>query len=208
VLSALYLLQGITFGLAAAIQPGPFQTYVITQTVQNGHRRALPLVFVPLCTNLPIVALVVLVLQRLPDAGIILLRLVGGAYMLVLAHGFLRSALRPTPADTTAKTLVFASFWQAMMVSLLNPNPYLFWGLVTGPILISGWRLSPVNAVALLAGFYLAMMLVTVAIVLAFGLVGRWNPVVRRLLIGSSAIGLAAFGAYQMIAGSLLIHWS
>ena len=30
-----YFLQGLTFGFAAAVQPGPFQTYLISQTVNN-----------------------------------------------------------------------------------------------------------------------------------------------------------------------------
>jgi threonine/homoserine/homoserine lactone efflux protein len=34
----LYLLQGITYGFAAAVQPGPLQTYLISQTLRNGWR--------------------------------------------------------------------------------------------------------------------------------------------------------------------------
>jgi hypothetical protein len=32
----LYILQGIGFGFAAAAQPGPFQTYLISQTLLTG----------------------------------------------------------------------------------------------------------------------------------------------------------------------------
>ena len=35
----LYLLQGIGFGFAAASQPGPFQTYLISQSISQGWRR-------------------------------------------------------------------------------------------------------------------------------------------------------------------------
>jgi threonine/homoserine/homoserine lactone efflux protein len=207
-LKTLYLLQGITFGFAAAVQPGPFQAYLITKTLQNGWRRALPLVFVPLFTDLPIIALVVLVLQRIPDAGITVLRLVGGAYLLFLAYGSMRGALTSAFAEETAGATVSASFVRAVLVNFLNPNPYLFWALITGPILMAGWRLSPVNGIGMLAGFYLVMLLVMAAILLAFGWVGRWNPFVRRILIGLSALGLAAFGAYQLTVGAMALHAS
>ena len=38
----IYLLQGIGYGLAAASQPGPFQTYLISQTLTRGWKRTLP----------------------------------------------------------------------------------------------------------------------------------------------------------------------
>ena len=31
-----YLIFGITYAFAAAVQPGPFQTYIISQTLNRG----------------------------------------------------------------------------------------------------------------------------------------------------------------------------
>jgi threonine/homoserine/homoserine lactone efflux protein len=77
----LYFIQGVTFGFAAAVQPGPFQTYLISQTVSHGWRRTLPAVFAPLLSDGPIIALVLLVLSHVPDGAIQFLRLAGGAFV-------------------------------------------------------------------------------------------------------------------------------
>jgi hypothetical protein len=43
---------------------------------------------------------------------------------------------------------------KAALVNALGPGPYLFWGLIAGPILLAGWRVSPGHAISFLVGFY------------------------------------------------------
>jgi threonine/homoserine/homoserine lactone efflux protein len=62
----LYILQGIGYGLAAAAQPGPFQTYLISQALIKGWRRTVPAALAPLVSDGPIIALCLLVLSQLP----------------------------------------------------------------------------------------------------------------------------------------------
>ena len=38
----LYIVQGIGYGFAAAVQPGPFQTYLISQALLKGWKRGAP----------------------------------------------------------------------------------------------------------------------------------------------------------------------
>jgi threonine/homoserine/homoserine lactone efflux protein len=93
------------------------------------------------------------------------------------------------------------SLVKAAMVNLLNPNPYLSWTLVLGPLLLKGWRETPGNGIALLASFYAAMILVMVVIVALFSAAGNLGPKVNRSLIGASALALACFGIYQLWLG-------
>ncbi len=86
-------------------------------------------------------------------------------------------------------------------MNALNPNPYIFWTLVTGPILIKGWRETPVNGIGFLAGFYLTMICSLVGIILVFGLASRFGPKVNRTLLAVSAIALFCFGLYQLWLG-------
>jgi threonine/homoserine/homoserine lactone efflux protein len=53
----LYILQGIGYGFAAAAQPGPFQTYLISQTLIKGWKPTLPAAFAPFLSDGPIIAL-------------------------------------------------------------------------------------------------------------------------------------------------------
>ncbi|NTW94980.1 MAG: lysine transporter LysE, partial [Chlorobiaceae bacterium] len=43
-----YLIWGIGYGFAAAMQPGQFQAYLMAQTLRQGWRKTLPMIFAPL----------------------------------------------------------------------------------------------------------------------------------------------------------------
>jgi threonine/homoserine/homoserine lactone efflux protein len=195
----LQFLLGITMGFAAAVQPGPTQLFLVTRTLIDGWRRALPLATVFLVSDLPIVALVLLVLRAVPDGAAIALRLAGGPFLLYLAWRAARSlgeggdspAAAASPAETYGK---------AVAINLLNPNPYLQWSLVMGPLLLQAWKVKPVAGVAVLAAFYGTLVLTTAALILAFGLVGRLGAGTRRALVGVSAAALAGFGLDQIAA--------
>ncbi|MBN1439096.1 MAG: LysE family translocator [Anaerolineales bacterium] len=195
-----YILQGITYGFAAAVQPGPLQAYIILQALKNGWRRSLVYAFVPLLSDLPIIVLVVGVLAAIPHAWVTALQLVGGAFLLYLAWKAFRAArhLAQNPVGEGAPS---RGLFQAVLINLLNPNPYLFWGLITGPILLTGWKESPANGIAMLAAFYLVMILFNALIILVVSIAHRFNPRLRQWLMIASAIGLAAFGVYQVWMG-------
>jgi threonine/homoserine/homoserine lactone efflux protein len=196
-----YILQGITYGFAAAVQPGPLQAYLVLQALKNGFRRTVVYALVPLLSDLPIIAVVITVLALLPAAWVIVLRVIGGLFLLYLAWGACRTAGNFTEDGAGADGPPQRGVLQAVMINLLNPNPYLFWSLVTGPILLAGWKESPVFAAALLAAFYGVMILGNAVIILIVSFGHRFPPRVRRLMMYASAAGLAAFGVYQLGMG-------
>src|SRR5829696_5042588 len=81
----LYILQGIGFGFAAAVQPGPFQTYLISQALSKGWKRTLPAALAPLVSDVPIIAICLLVLSRVPIWLQRFLYIAGGLFILYLA---------------------------------------------------------------------------------------------------------------------------
>jgi threonine/homoserine/homoserine lactone efflux protein len=89
----------------------------------------------------------------------------------------------------------------AALVNFLNPNPYLAWSLVMGPLLLKGWRETPLNGIALLVGFYTTMIVGSMGIIVLFASAKRFDFRVTRILIGLSAIALGCFGAYQLLSG-------
>lgn len=196
-----YLLLGATYAFAAAVQPGPFQTYLITSTLTQGWRRTLPAVLAPLLSDIPIVTLVLLVLAQVPPSVVTALRLAGGAFLLYLAAGAFvafRTYEAPRIDRTThpARTVL-----NAAVVNLLNPNPYLSWSLVLGPLLLQAWRTAPANGVALLASFYVTMIASTALILIPFAGARSLGPRIGRAMVAVSALALAAFGLYQLWAG-------
>jgi threonine/homoserine/homoserine lactone efflux protein len=196
-----YILQGLGYGFTAAVQPGPFQTYVLSQALTRGWRRTLPLALVPLLSDTPIIALVLLVLSQVPDWLQRFLYTAGGLLILTLAWGTFKAWRTFDPAAVLEANPARQSLPKAALVNLLNPNPYLFWSLVTGPILLEGWREMPANGIGLLLGFYTAMVASLAVLILLFGLTRHLGPKVNRILLGISTAALVGFGLYQLYRG-------
>jgi len=196
-----YIIQGVTYGFAAAVQPGPLQAYIILQALKNGWRRSIIYALVPLLSDLPIIALVVTVLAFLPSGWVTVLRLAGGAFLIYLAIGAFRTALHPPDETATPEGSPQRGLPQAVLINLLNPNPYLFWSLVTGPILLTGWKESPGYAIAMLAAFYLVMVVVNGGIIRVVSIAHGFSPRLRQGLMIASAVGLGIFGVYQLWMG-------
>jgi len=190
----LYILQGIGYGFAAAVQPGPFQTYLISQTLTRGWKRTLPAALAPLVSDGPIIALCLLVLGRVPIWFQRFLHIAGGLFILYLAYGAFRSWRNfysdMSPTESGAPQSIF----KAALMNALSPGPYIFWSLVTGPILLKGWRETPVHGIGFLAGFYVTIVSSLLAIILMFGTAAKLGQKVNRFLLGISAVALFCFG--------------
>jgi threonine/homoserine/homoserine lactone efflux protein len=196
-----YLIQGIGYGFAAAVQPGPFQTYIISQTLNSGWRRTLPAALAPLVSDGPIIVLVLLVLSQIPSWVERVLYVAGGLFILILALNAFRGWRDFDLGAGENNQSGGQSLIKAAMMNVLSPGPYIFWSLVTGPILLAGWREAPANGLGLLAGFYLAMIFSLGGIIAVFATARQLGPKVNRTLLGISAIALVCFGLYQLWRG-------
>jgi len=196
-----YILQGIGYGLAAAAQPGPFQTYLISQTLLKGWRQTLPAALAPLVSDGPIIALCLLVLSQVPPWLQRFLYIAGGLFLLYLAYGAYKSWKNLDSSVPAVETGAQQSVIKAALINMLNPNPYIFWSLVTGPILVTGWREAPVYGIGFITGFYLTMIFGFSTLILVFGSARQLGPRVNRALLGVSAIALFCFGLIQLWLG-------
>jgi threonine/homoserine/homoserine lactone efflux protein len=199
-----YLLQGLTLGFAAGAQPGPFQTYLISQTLSQGWRRAWVAAFAPLVSDGPIVALVLLVLSQVPDWFQRVLQIVGGLFVLYLAWGAFKVWRAFAPDSEITPQNGSQSLLRAAMMNALSPGPYLFWSLVIGPLIVAAWRENPVNALSILLAFYSAMIVLNIAVVLLFGQAARFGNQVRKAMLGFSVLALMGFGLYQLWKGIIV----
>lgn len=197
----LYIVQGIVYGFAAAAQPGPLQTYLISQALMKGWQKSLPSALAPLISDGPIIALCLLVLSQVPGWLQNFLYIAGGAFVLYLAHGSYMSWRNFDPSIPTAEAGAGQSLLKAAMTNILAPGAYIFWTLVTGPILVAGWRETPIYGVGFLIGFYVTMLSSLAIVIILFGSARRFGPRVNRALLGIAAIALFCFGLYQLWLG-------
>jgi threonine/homoserine/homoserine lactone efflux protein len=196
-----YLILGMTYAFAAAVQPGPFLTYLVSQTLTNGWSRTVPAAFAPLLSDIPIITLVLFVLSRMPGWLVQVLQFAGGGFLLYLALGAYKIWRNYKKTKAIGNITVQQTILKAVLVNLLNPAPYLGWSLVMGPLLLKGWRETPANGIALLVGFYCVLIIVTLGIMLLFSLARNAGPRISQALVGLSAVALTIFGLYEIWLG-------
>ena len=196
-----FLLQGLALGFAAGAQPGPFQTYLISQTLSQGWRRTWVAAFGPLLSDGPIVALVLVVLSQVPEWFQRGLRIAGGMFVLYLAWGAYNAWKTHLPDSDSPPQTGPHSLLRAALMNALSPGPYLFWSLVMGPLIVRAWRENPSSGLSLVLGFYLAMIGLNFTVVLLFGQAARFGNQVRKAMLGLSVLALSGFGLYQLWQG-------
>jgi len=194
-----YLVIGSSFAFAAAVQPGPLQAFLVSRVASTGWRRTLPASLAPLISDVPIALLVLLVLDQLSVNTLHVLRASGGVLLLVFAVVALRRLQRPDSIDlrlSAPRTLL-----DAVLVNLLNPNPYIGWSLVLGPLVLAAWRVQPMYAVAVVGSFYCTMVVMLALFIYLVGTVRFLGSNGQRTLIAASVAVLAGLGLYFLFAG-------
>src|SRR5512140_284784 len=122
-----FLVIGVVYAFTAVAQPGPYQTYIVSQAIASGWRKTWPAAFAPLLSDGPIAVLVLFVLAQVPKVLVSVLQLGGGLFLLYLALGAFRAwrhfeARSQGEGPSGAQGLLKAAF-----INLLNPNPYIGW---------------------------------------------------------------------------------
>lgn len=196
-----YIFLGITFAFAAVVQPGPLMTYLISRSILKGWKHTLPAAFAPIISDGPIIIVTLFLLGNMPKIFLSILQTLGGFFLLFLAYNTYKSwkyfFVKNEEAVSSNQTL-----FKAVTVNLLNPNPYLGWSLVMGPLLLKGWFESPEYAIALIISFYTTMILGLMIMLFAISTTAeKFGGRTNRILIGISVIVLLAFGIYSILIG-------
>jgi threonine/homoserine/homoserine lactone efflux protein len=195
-----YLIIGITYSFACVVQPGPFQAFLFSQSLSKGWRKTIPLVIAPLLSDIPVVLLVLLVLTKIPEQALSIIQSLGGLFLLVLAFNAYKTWRRFD--EIKEKNIpVHKNLMKAVVVNLLNPNPYLGWSLVMGPLLIKAWSENKASGVIFLIAFYFSMFIYSSLMVMLFGTARKLGTKINRILVGISVIALALFGIYELWSG-------
>lgn len=196
-----YILLGCGFAFAAAVQPGPFQAFLLSSVAQHGWKRTLPAALAPVVSDGPIAILILFILNRVPDLLGHGLQVAGGCLLLYLGWGTYKTWRANEPVESLQHDRQPSTLMQATAVNLLNPNPYLGWSLVLGPSAINAWDENPFYAVGLVAAFYATIVIGNAVIIALFGATTSLGSRARRVLILISAAALTILGIYQLAAG-------
>jgi threonine/homoserine/homoserine lactone efflux protein len=197
------LLLGLSLGLGAGIAPGPLLAVVIRATLEGGFGAGARVAVGPLLTDLPIIAVAVVLASALPEEGLAALGVAGGAFLVWLGIEALRE--QPAPIEAAAGGAPAAgSLRRGAPVNLLNPHPWVFWITVGVPILGAG---TVAQGIAFLIPFYI--MLIGSKLVVAAALGAGRDRLLRGVgyrralrlsgvLLFAAGIALAVEGVTQL----------
>jgi threonine/homoserine/homoserine lactone efflux protein len=189
------------YAFVCVVQPGPFQAYILSQCMTKSWRKTFPLAFAPLISDIPVILTVLFVLSKLPQQALPVLQFCGGAYLLYLSVSVYKE-WRNYIINKAKEVRIQESFIKAVFVNLINPNPYLGWSLVMGPLLIKTWETGTVAGVLLLITFYGTMIVCTLGMILLFSFARNLGGGISRMALLFSSVALVFFGFYLIWSGA------
>lgn len=203
---AYYLTTGFSYALSAVSIPGALQTNILSVTLRLGWRRGIVTIFSPLISDVPIAFLMIVILGNLPEVALNLIRVGGGLFLWYLAY----NAYQQIRAGATFQAdgnvpieSVRSVLFKAVVINLLNPGPYIFWGALNGPTLVAALRESWGLAVAFLLAFYGTFLGGLALLVLVFDRLGSISPRVTRRILTFTVVLLSFFGGRLIVEGVL-----
>jgi threonine/homoserine/homoserine lactone efflux protein len=154
-----------------------------------------------LISDLPIILLSLFVLNQLPENFLNVISLAGGVFALYLAWRLWGNWRKGDELEDTRSEISTGSLRRGVIANFLTPGPYLFWALVSGPILLTALRQSIAFGAAFILGFYGVFILSLLGIALIFSQARRLGPRVVHILLLVSIIILVIFAGLLIRQG-------
>jgi threonine/homoserine/homoserine lactone efflux protein len=188
-----YLSAGTLLGLASGFAPGPLLVLVLSETLRHDIKAGIKVSIAPLITDVPIIVISLLVLNRLANFKTILggVSILGGLFILYLGY----DSLKTKGLELNLPSVSRNSLKKGVITNALNPHPYIFYLTVAAPIIFKAANQNFLSAFSFIGSFLL--FLVGSKVILAI-VVGHS----RAFLKGPVYIGL------MRILGVLLLFFS
>ncbi len=128
-----FLSAGTLLGLAAGFAPGPLLVLVVSETLRHGIKAGLKVSIAPLITDVPIIFVSLIVLNRLAEFKSILgcISIFGALFILYLGY----ESLKTKGVELNLSSSKASSFKKGVITNALNPHPYIFYMTVGAPII-------------------------------------------------------------------------
>ncbi len=198
-------IAGATLGIVEGIKPGPRLTMVIRETLSGGLRAGLWTAAAPIFTDGPLVIFSLFAAAWIATnpSALLVITLAGAIFLAQM--GYECFGLEPPNMDEEEPPPT-GSFVRGVITNLLNPNVYVFWFLIGGPLMASAADEEILAPIAYAITFLVTIMLTKAAIAYAIHRAsGNISAIVYRRLLticGLVMIGFALY--YAMEAYGLL----
>ena len=184
-------LAGIILGVVEGVKPGPLLTTVIKETLTSGFRGGIRAASAPIFTDGPLIIFSIfmagwIATQPLVFCGISIL----GA--IFLTRMGIECFYPEIPDIDSSDVDLSRSFKRGILTNLLNPNAYIFWLLVGGPLMATAADTEPLAPFAYAISFILSIVIVKIALAYFFSK-AQVNLSSDRYLLALKICGLAMF---------------
>ncbi len=151
-----FLSAGMLLGLAAGFAPGPLLVLVISETLKHNIKAGIKVSIAPLITDVPIILISLLILNRLADFKPILgcISIFGGLFILYLGY----KSLKTRGVALNLSSVSSSSLKKGVITNALNPHPYIFYMTVGAPIIFKGINQNFLSALSFVGIFLLFLV--------------------------------------------------
>ncbi len=197
---------GLVFGLSAGLSPGPLMTLVIAETLKQGIPAGMRIALAPLITDLPIIIATMLLLatfaHTMTFVGII--ALLGGVFIAWMGYTSLSFSGTGSPTVTSGTSHLRTG----VIANLLNPNPYIFWLTVGGPLILKAGQSGLLSVAWFLMLFYACLVGAKIVVAVAVGRSRRFlNSRTYIWIIRSLGALLMVFAGFFFWEGAEQLGW-
>ena len=192
---------GIALGIIEGIKPGPLLTMVIRESLSKGLKAGMWTAAAPLFTDGPLIIASLFLASWMATQPSVLfsISLLGALFLMKM--GIECFSLEPPDPNSDSDPDPSGSFKRGVLTNLLNPNVYMFWFLIGGPLMASAAEQEPLAPVLYAICFLITIILVKASIAWLFVGGGSWESYdlyrITMVICGFAMLGFAVSFAYQ-----------
>ncbi len=191
-------LAGITLGVVEGVKPGPLLTTVIKETLTNGFRGGIRAASAPFFTDGPLILFSIFMAGYIADQPLLFCGIAVLGAIFLTRMGM--ECFNPEIPDIDVTDLdLTQSLKKGILTNLLNPNAYIFWLLIGGPLMATAADSEPIAPFAYAISFLVSIVLVKITIAYFFSK-AQVNLSSDKYLFTLKICGFAMF----IFAGSFL----
>ena len=199
-------IAGATLGLVEGIKPGPLLTMVIRETLSGGLRAGLWTAAAPIFTDGPLVIFSLFAAAWVATNPSALLAITLAGAIFLAQMGYECFGLEPPNMNEDAPPPT-GSFLRGVITNLLNPNVYIFWFLIGGPLMASAADEEILAPIAYVITFLVTIMLTKAAIAYAIHRAsGNISATVYRRLLSICGLVMMGFSIYYATQAYTLLQ--
>ena len=160
-------IAGITLGFVEGVKPGPLLTMVIRETLSGGLKAGAKAASAPIFTDGPMIFISMIFAGWISNFPLILIiiSILGAIYLAWM--GIECFGISP-PSSELSDHKITGSLKRGILTNLLNPNVYIFWFLIGGPIMATAFEQNPLAPIFYAISFLVSIILIKIGIAYLF----------------------------------------